>query len=139
GGATPDLVTFAKGIGNGLSVAGVIARPEIMDCLRGNSHSTFGGSPVTAAAALANLRYLLAHDLQAKAAKVGPILLDGLRELASPIVGDGRGKGLMIGVELVRPGTGNPGEPAPELASAVLEAAKRRGLLVGKGGLYANV
>ena len=138
GGATPDIVTFAKGIGNGLSVGGVIARAEIMDCLRGNSISTFGGSPITAAGALANLRYLLAHDLQGNAAKVGPILLDGLRELDSPIVGDVRGKGLMIGVELVRPGTGNPGEPAPELASAVLEAAKRRGLLIGKGGLYAN-
>ena len=138
GGATPDIVTFAKGIGNGLSVGGVIARAEIMDSLRGNSISTFGGSPVTAAGALANLRYLLAHDLQGNAAKVGPILLDGLRELDSPIVGDVRGKGLMIGVELVRPGTGTPGEPAPELASAVLEATKRRGLLVGKGGLYGN-
>ena len=147
GGATPDIVTFAKGIGNGLSVGGVIARAEIMDCLRGNSISTFGGSPITAAGALANLRYLLAHDLQGNAAKVGPILLDGLRELDSPIVGDVRGKGLMIGVELVRPDSahgraaargGTPGEPAPELASAVLEAAKRRGLLIGKGGLYAN-
>ena len=75
GGATPDIVTFAKGIGNGLSVGGVIARAEIMDCLRGNSISTFGGSPITAAGALANLRYLLAHDLQGNAAKVGPILL----------------------------------------------------------------
>jgi 4-aminobutyrate aminotransferase len=138
GGATPDIVTFAKGIGNGLSVGGVIARAEIMDSLKGNSISTFGGSPVTAAGALANLRYLLANDLQGNAAKVGPILLDGLRELDSPIVGDVRGKGLMIGVELVRPGTGSPGEPAPELASAVLEATKRRGLLVGKGGLYGN-
>ena len=103
GGTTPDIVTFAKGIGNGLSVGGVIARAEIMDSLRGNSISTFGGSPITAAGALANLRYLLAHDLQGNAAKVGPILLDGLRELDSPIVGDVRGKGLMIGVELVRP------------------------------------
>jgi 4-aminobutyrate aminotransferase len=147
GGATPDIVTFAKGIGNGLSVGGIIARAEIMDSLRGNSISTFGGSPITAAGALANLRYLLANDLQGNAAKVGPILLDGLRELDSPIVGDVRGKGLMIGVELVRPHSehgraaargGTPGEPAPELASAVLEAAKRRGLLIGKGGLYAN-
>jgi 4-aminobutyrate aminotransferase len=136
---TPDIVTFAKGIGNGLSVGGVIARADIMDGLRANSISTFGGSPVTSAGALANLRYLLANDLQGNAAKVGPILLDGLRELRSPVVGDVRGKGLMIGVELVRPGTGTPGEPAPELASAVLEAAKRRGLLVGKGGLHANV
>ena len=145
---TPDIVTFAKGIGNGLSVGGVIARAELMDGLRANSISTFGGSPVTSAGALANLRYLLAHDLQGNAAKVGPILLDGLRALDSPVVGDVRGKGLMIGVELVRPHSahgrasargGTPGEPAPELASAVLEAAKRRGLLVGKGGLHANV
>jgi 4-aminobutyrate aminotransferase len=138
-GAVPDMVTFAKGIGNGLSVGGVIARAELMDGLRANSISTFGGSPVTSAGALANLRYLRENDLQGNAAKVGPILLDGLRELGSPIVGDVRGKGLMIGVELVRPGSGRPGEPAPELASAVLEAAKRRGLLVGKGGLHANV
>jgi 4-aminobutyrate aminotransferase len=137
--ATPDMVTFAKGIGNGLSVGGVIGRAEIMDGLRANSISTFGGSPVTSVGALANLRYLLANDLQGNAAKVGPVVLDGLRELDSPIIGDVRGKGLMIGVELVRPSTGTPGEPAPELASAVLEAARRRGLLVGKGGLYANV
>jgi 4-aminobutyrate aminotransferase len=112
-----------------------------MDGLRANSISTFGGSPVTSAGALANLRYLLAHDLQGNAAKVGPILFDGLRALDLPIVGDVRGKGLMIGVELVRPGSargGSPGTPAPELASAVLEAAKRRGLLVGKGGLHGN-
>jgi 4-aminobutyrate aminotransferase len=137
--ATPDIVTFAKGVGNGLSMGGVIARPEVMDCLHANSISTFGGSPLTAAGALANLRYLLDHKLQDNAAREGPTLLAGLREMGSPIVGDVRGKGLMIGVELVRPDTGSPGEPAPELASAVLEAAKRRGLLVGKGGLHGNV
>jgi 4-aminobutyrate aminotransferase len=137
-GSTPDIVTFAKGIGNGLSMGGVIARAEVMDCLTANSISTFGGSPLTSAGALANLRYVLDHDLQANAARHGPTLFDGLRALDSPIVGDVRGKGLMIGVELVRPGTGTPGEPAPELATAVLEACKRRGLLVGKGGLYGN-
>ena len=137
-GGTPDIVTFAKGIGNGLSMGGVIARAEVMDCLTANSISTFGGSPLTSAGALANLRYLLDHDLQANAARHGPVLFDGLRALDSPIVGDVRGKGLMLGVELVRPGTGAPGEPAPELANSVLEACKRRGLLVGKGGLYGN-
>jgi 4-aminobutyrate aminotransferase len=119
-------------------MGGVIARAEVMDCLTANSISTFGGSPLTSAGALANLRYLLDHDLQANAARHGPTLLDGLRALGSPIVGDVRGKGLMIGLELVRPGTGTPGEPAPELANAVLEACKRRRLLVGKGGLYGN-
>ncbi|TQM42791.1 aspartate aminotransferase family protein [Pseudonocardia cypriaca] len=137
-GATPDIVTFAKGIGNGLSMGGVIARAEVMDCLTANSISTFGGSPLTSAGALANLRYVLDHDLQANAARHGPTLFDGLRAVDSPIVGDVRGKGLMLGIELVRPGTGTPGEPAPELAAAVLEACKRRGLLIGKGGLYGN-
>ena len=138
-GATPDIVTFAKGVGNGLSMGGVIAPASIMDSLQANSISTFGGSPLTSAGALANLRYLLEHDLQANAARHGPALLAGLRGIGSPIVGDVRGKGLMIGVELVRPDTGSPGDPAPELANAVLEACKRRGLLVGKGGLHGNV
>jgi 4-aminobutyrate aminotransferase len=138
-GETPDIVTFAKGVANGLSMGGVIARAEVMDGLGANSISTFGGSPLTSAGALANLRYLLDHDLQANAARRGTALLDGLRALDSPIVGDVRGKGLMIGLEIVRPGTGTPGDPAPELANAVLEATKRRGLLVGKGGLHSNV
>jgi 4-aminobutyrate aminotransferase len=138
-GAVPDIVTFAKGVGNGLSMGGVIAPAAIMDSLGANSISTFGGSPLTSAGALANLRYLLDERLQANAARQGPPLLDGLRAVDSPIVGDVRGKGLMIGIELVRPGTGTPGDPAPELAAAVLEAAKRRGVLIGKGGLHGNV
>jgi 4-aminobutyrate aminotransferase len=138
-GATPDIVTFAKGVANGLSMGGVIAPASIMDSLQANSISTFGGSPLTSAGALANLRYALDHDLQANAARHGPMLLAGLRELGSPIVGDVRGKGLMIGIELVRPDTGIPGDPAPELANDVQEACKRRGLLIGKGGLHGNV
>ena len=138
-GAVPDIVTFAKGVGNGLSMGGVIAPAAIMDSLGANSISTFGGSPLTSAGALANLRYLLDERLQANAARQGPPLLDGLRAVDSPVVGDVRGKGLMIGIELVRPGTGTPGDPAPELAAAVLEAAKRRGVLIGKGGLHGNV
>jgi 4-aminobutyrate aminotransferase len=128
-GRTPDIVTFAKGIGNGLSVAGVIAPASIMDNLPANSISTFGGSPITSAGALANLRHLRAHDLQGNAAKVGPILLDGLKALDLPHVLDVRGKGLMIGVEL----------DTPARATAVLQGCKDRGLLVGKGGLRGNV
>ncbi len=138
-GSAPDIVTFAKGVGNGLSVAGVIAPASIMDNLPANSISTFGGSPITSAGALANLRHLREHDLQANTAKVGPILLDGLKAANLPAVGDVRGKGLMIGVELVEPGSGTPGTPAPGIATAVLQGTKERGLLVGKGGLHGNV
>ncbi|MGD9530685.1 MAG: aspartate aminotransferase family protein, partial [Pseudonocardia sp.] len=142
-GVTPDIVTFAKGVGNGLSMGGVIAPASIMDNLPANSISTFGGSPITSAGALANLRHLREHDLQGNVAKVGPILLDGLRALrddgTAPAVGDVRGKGLMIGVELVEPASGTPGRPAPKTANAALEGCRERRLLIGKGGLHGNV
>ncbi|MER7012670.1 aspartate aminotransferase family protein [Saccharopolyspora sp. NPDC000359] len=133
----PDIVTFAKGIGNGLSIGGVIARAEVMNSVRANSISTFGGSPITAAGALANLDHLIAHDLQGNAARVGAVLREQLDAAVGriPAVVDVRGKGLMIGVELVRPG----GAAAPELATEVLEETRRRGLLIGKGGLDGNV
>ncbi|MEW2544718.1 aspartate aminotransferase family protein [Streptomyces sp. NPDC047002] len=129
----PDIVTFAKGIGNGMSVGGVIARAEIMNCIDTNSISTFGGSPVTMAAGLANLAYLLDHDLQGNARRVGGLLIERLRATAAQVgaVREVRGRGLMAGVELVRPGTE---EASPERAAAVLEAAREGGLLIGKGG-----
>ena len=134
----PDVLTFAKGVANGLALGGVVARGEIMDCLGANSISTFGGNPVAAAAALANLDYLLAEDLPGNALRLGRHLRAGLDEIAahSPIVAEVRGKGLMVGVELVRPGTL---EPNPGAATAVLEHARAGGLLVGKGGLHGNV
>jgi 4-aminobutyrate aminotransferase len=129
----PDLLTFAKGIGNGMSVGGVVARAEIMNCLDANSISTFGGSPVTMAAGLANLAYLLEHDLQGNARRVGGLLIERLRAAVAgvPAVREVRGRGLMIGIELVRPGTD---EADPAAAAAVLEAARAGGLLIGKGG-----
>ncbi|MFI8200593.1 aspartate aminotransferase family protein [Streptomyces sp. NPDC085942] len=129
----PDVLTFAKGIGNGMSVGGVVARAEVMNCLDANSISTFGGSPVTMAASLANLSYLLEHDLQGNARRVGGLLIERLRGIAAafPAVREVRGRGLMIGVELVKPGTD---EADPEAAAAVLEAARAGGLLIGKGG-----
>jgi 4-aminobutyrate aminotransferase len=136
-GVTPDAITFAKGIGNGTAIGGVVARAGLMDCLQANSISTFGGNPIATAAANATLDYLLEHDLQKQAAVTGRLLFDGLRETIGdlPGVAEVRGKGLMIGVELVRPGTGEPDTAA---ASAVLEATRERGLLIGKGGLYGN-
>jgi len=136
-GVTPDAMTFAKGLGNGLAIGGVVARGDLMDCLSAHSLSTFGGNPVSTTGALATLDYLLEHDLQANAAKLGDRLKEGLRDIAedNPVIGDVRGKGLMIGVELVGPA----GEPNPKAVLGVLEASRERGLLVGKGGLYGNV
>lgn len=137
-GVTPDLMTFAKGVGNGLTLAGVVARREIMDSINANSISTFGGNPLSTAGALANLDYILDHNLQANAKKVGDHLRERVAEETEGIevVGDVRGKGLMLGVEFVRPGGI---EPAPEIAAAAMEGTRRRRLLVGKGGLYGNV
>ncbi|MEV3929316.1 aspartate aminotransferase family protein [Streptomyces sp. NPDC049944] len=129
----PDILTFAKGIGNGMSIGGVVARAEVMNSLDANSISTFGGSPVTMAAGLANLSYLLEHDLQGNARRVGGLLIERLRAVGagSPAVREVRGRGLMIGIELVKPGSD---EADPEAAAAVLEAAREGGLLIGKGG-----
>ncbi|SES03690.1 4-aminobutyrate aminotransferase [Lentzea xinjiangensis] len=133
----PDAMTFAKGLGNGLAIGGVVARGDLMDSINANSISTFGGNPLSTAGALATVEYLLAHDLQANAAKLGSRLLAGLRELAEkhPVIGDVRGKGLMVGIELVGP----EGEPSPGAATTVLNESKALGLLVGKGGLHGNV
>ncbi|WP_027347073.1 aspartate aminotransferase family protein [Hamadaea tsunoensis] len=136
--AVPDMLTFAKGIGNGYALGGVVARAEVMDCLSATSFNTFGGNPVSSAAGGAVLDYILDHDLQANAARVGAIIHEGLHRAAAtlPVVGDVRGKGLMIAVEFVEPGTTRPN---PAAALRVLEECKKNGLLVGKGGLYANV
>ncbi|MGJ5831456.1 aspartate aminotransferase family protein [Streptomyces ossamyceticus] len=129
----PDILTFAKGIGNGMSIGGVVARSEVMNCLDSNSISTFGGTQITMAAGLANLNYLVEHDLQGNARRVGGLLIERLRAITAqvPEVKEVRGRGLMIGVELVKPGTE---EANPDAAAAVLEAARREGLLIGKGG-----
>ena len=136
----PDIVTFAKGLGNGLSVGGVIASAELMDCVPAGSISTFGGNPLSMAGSLANLRYLLANDLQANAKRVGSHIIDGLRAAVDagelPMVGELRGKGLMFALELVEPGTDTPDVQS---AAAVMERTKELGLLIGKGGLYGNV
>lgn len=134
----PDILTFAKGIGNGMSMGGVVARAEVMNCLTANSISTFGGSPVTAAAALANLGYLIDHDLPGNARRVGGLLKARLDAVGAGLglVREVRGRGLMLGVELVEPGTD---QPSAQAASLVLEAAREQGLLIGKGGRAGNV
>jgi 4-aminobutyrate aminotransferase len=134
-GVTPDLMTFAKGLGNGFAIGGVVGRGDLLDGIRGNGISTFGGNPIATTAANATLDYLLSHDLQANAKACGEIIIDGLTEATHPLttVAAVRGKGLMFAVDMADPATG---APSPALAGKVLEATKERGLLVGKGGLY---
>ena len=133
----PDMLTFAKGLGNGLSMAGVVASGELMDGVNANSISTFGGNPLVCAGALANLKYALDHDLQANALATGRRLMEQLAPVTEKfgVVGEVRGKGLMIGIELVGP---DGRTPNPAAASRAIEHARRSGLLIGKGGLYGN-
>ncbi|MFI0450582.1 aspartate aminotransferase family protein [Actinomadura sp. 6N118] len=130
-GVTPDMLTFAKGLGNGFAVGGVVARGELMDALPAVGLSTFGGNPISMAAANATLDYVLDHDLQANAAKQGAVIIGGLKDAAArlPVIKDVRGKGLMFAIELTDAAT----------AAALMEETRKRGLLGGKGGLYGNV
>jgi 4-aminobutyrate aminotransferase len=141
---TPDMITLAKGVGNGLTLGAVIGRAEVLDSVPANSISTFGGNPLSCAGALANLEYLLDHDLQGNARKQGEKLSAALRDLAShhPWIADVRGRGLMQAIECCVPGTEDrSGGPEPWVggAGALMEATRARGLLLGKGGLYGNV
>ncbi|WP_248960423.1 aspartate aminotransferase family protein [Sphaerisporangium perillae] len=137
-GMTPDMMTFAKGLGNGFAVGGVVARGDLMDAPHAIGLATFGGNPISMAAANATLDYVLDNDLQTRAAATGAILIDGLRAAKErlPIVGEVRGKGLMFALELVDPATG---AASPALAARFMEETKKLGLLAGKGGLYGNV
>jgi 4-aminobutyrate aminotransferase len=138
-GVHPDAMVCAKGLGNGMAIGAVISRADMMESLRANSISTFGGNPLAATYALANLDHIEENDLQQNAYKVGNRLYRDLKDLEEryDVVGEVRGKGLMIGVELVK--DGQTKEPGPELAAQVMETCRERGLLVGKGGLYGNV
>jgi len=136
-GVEPDIITCAKGIANGAPMGVTIATAEVADSFQGLTISTFGGNPVSCAAALATIEVIEEENLASNAQVVGNYLRERLEELKEkyPLVGDVRGMGLMQGVELVREGK----EPATEEILQVFEVTKRRGLLIGKGGLYGNV
>jgi 4-aminobutyrate aminotransferase len=136
-GVEPDIMTFAKGMANGSPIGATIATPEVADSMTGMSISTFGGNPVTSAAALATIEVIEEENLVENARLMGQRLRDGLSGLQKkyPVIGDVRGMGLMQGLELV----GENKQPQPEAARRLFEATKVNGLLIGKGGLAGNV
>jgi alanine-glyoxylate transaminase / (R)-3-amino-2-methylpropionate-pyruvate transaminase len=137
---TPDAVTMAKGIGNGAPLGAMVTRPEISATLTNRIHfNTFGGNPICMTQGLATLEVIDGEGIQANALKVGAHLKTRLLELQQKhsIIGDVRGMGLMLGVELVKDRATK--EPAKSQAAQVLELARERGLLIGKGGLHGNV
>ena len=138
-GVMPDIVTMAKGIGNGCPLAAVVTTPEIAATLASRIHfNTFGGNPVSMAQGRAVLRVIEKEGLQANSLKVGAHLTAGFLRLQEkhPIIGDVRGLGLMLGVELVKDRATK--EPATAECAAVFERCKELGLLIGKGGLWGN-
>jgi 4-aminobutyrate aminotransferase len=141
-GIIPDMLTFAKGVGNGITLAGIVARAEIMENITALNFSTFGGNPLSAAAGLATFREVTNKNMQANAKKMGARLKDGLEAVAdeTPWIGDLRGRGLMVALEIVGDETESGSvEPYPERAAEFLEICKDLGLLLGKGGVFGNV
>ena len=138
-GVTPDIITSAKGMGNGTPVGLTVARPEIADGLKGASISTFGGNPVTATAAKAVIDYIDDHKLMINAAEMGAYLRAKMEEMQAkyPLIGDVRGMGLMQAVELVEDRDSRT--PATEATAALMEMARENRLLIGKGGMFGNV
>ena len=135
----PDLVTTAKGIADGLPLAGVTGRAELMDTVHpGGLGGTYGGNPIACAAALGSLETMAKEDLAGKARRIGEIMLPRLRQIAerTPAIGDVRGRGAMLAVELVRPGGI---EPDPAATAAVARACHQAGLLVLTCGTFGNV
>jgi len=136
---TPDIITCAKGMGNGVPVGATITTTEIAQSFQGLTISTFGGNPVTSVAARATIQVIEEENLLENAHAVGAYFrgkLEGLKE-KYPLIGDVRGMGLMQALELVK--DLKTKEPAPQETVQLMERARANGLLIGKGGLYGNV
>jgi 4-aminobutyrate aminotransferase/(S)-3-amino-2-methylpropionate transaminase len=138
-GVDPDILVTAKGIADGFPLSAFTTKPEIAAAFKPGDHlSTFGGNPVSCAAALANIEFLQKENLPTRAAETGHYAMSKLRDLQkqNPIIGDIRGLGLMIGVELVKD---EKLTPATAEAEAIRDALLKNGVLVGVGGVYGNV
>lgn len=137
-GVQPDIITSAKGLGNGLPIGITVARPEIADAMKGVTISTFGGNPVVTVAAKAVIDFIEDQNLLANTESVGSYLKDALLGLQEKhtIIGDVRGMGLLLAMELVE--DRETKTPATAATGRVLEAARENGIMIGKGGLHGN-
>ncbi|WP_457033369.1 4-aminobutyrate--2-oxoglutarate transaminase [Kitasatospora sp. P5_F3] len=138
-GIVPDLITTAKGIAGGLPLAAVTGRAEIMDAAHGGGlGGTYGGNPVACAAALGSIETMKSEDLNGKAKRIEEVMKARLATMAEKfdVIGEIRGRGAMIAVELIKPGSK---EPNPEFTAAVAKACHAEGLVVLTAGTYGNV
>jgi 4-aminobutyrate aminotransferase-like enzyme len=136
-GAEPEIITFAKGMANGLPIGCTVATPEVAEAVTGLTFATFGGNPAVMAAALATIEYIERNNLAENAAVQGERLKGRLEAFQEKydFIGDVRGMGLMRALEIVKPGAKEPDAPR---TLALVGTAKEHGLLIGKGGLYGN-
>ncbi|MGB7766093.1 MAG: aminotransferase class III-fold pyridoxal phosphate-dependent enzyme, partial [Candidatus Acidiferrales bacterium] len=136
---TPDIITCAKSLGNGVPIGATITTSELADKFQGLNISTFGGNPVTSVAARAVIEVIEEENLRENTYVVGGYFRKCLEELKEKhaLVGDVRGMGMMEALELVK--NRQTKEPAPEATNQLLDRARDNGLLIGKGGLYGNI
>ncbi len=141
-GVQPDIMTMAKGIANGWPISATICTTAIADSLQKLTISTFGGNPITSTAANATIDYIENNDLKGNAKRMGDRLRAGLERIQQKYpktIGDVRGMGLMQGVELVEDETRKNRTPNPKATLRLFEETKKRGLLIGRGGMFGNV
>ena len=138
-GVVPDIITSAKGLGNGAAIGVTVAKPEVADAMKGISISTFGGNPVATTAAKAVLDYITEQNLLQNTADVGAYLRGRLEELQQKyeIIGEVRGMGLLQALELVEDRRSK--KPATAATLQIMESAREHRILIGRGGLYGNV
>ena len=138
-GVTPDIITSAKGLGNGSPIGLTVARADVADAFKGLTISTFGGNPVTTTAAKAVIDFIEEQNLMANCTDTGGYLRSGLEDLRDkhPLIGDVRGMGLLQAIELVE--DRKTKEPAAKQTNMLMEAARENRILIGKGGMYGNV
>jgi 4-aminobutyrate aminotransferase-like enzyme len=140
-GVQPEIMTMAKGVANGLPLGVTVAIPAVADSLKGLTISTFGGNPISCAAANATIDVIRVENLPARVERVGSVLQLGLMRLRDKyprVIGDVRGMGLMQAIELVADETVHDRTPNTKATVELFEQTRERGLLIGKGGLYGN-